>query len=199
MSESLVQNIVSSMFCKQHSFVLCWGPLVRSVENNLPLVTSGYQTRTPQGQFGTISISCINLFRAYSEYIRHETFSFMMSFPAMSLGLRFCMSRKGRTGGGGWVHLKGANSMAASGLVLRSDLVGTLRAISILFGINSVRNKRSHLVGPPFPVFKTHFSATAGWHFSRHLTRRLLIGGCGQSHVSAKRAVLSLTTREYRN
>jgi len=30
------------------------------------------------------------------------------------------------------VHPKGANSMAASGLVFRSDLVGTGRAISIL-------------------------------------------------------------------
>ena len=41
-------------------------------------------------------------------------------------------------------------------------------------------------VGPPFPEFKAHFSATAGWHFSRDLTRRLLIGGCGQGHVSAE-------------
>ena len=69
-------------------------------------------------------------------YIHHETFSFMMSLPTMSLGLRFYVSRKGGTGGGGWVHPKGANSMAASGLVFRSDLVGTGRAISILFGIN---------------------------------------------------------------
>ena len=43
---------------------------------------------------------------------------------------------------------KGANSMATSGLVLRSDLVDTGRAISILFGINGVRNQQSHLVGP---------------------------------------------------
>ena len=84
----------------------------------------------------------------------------MMSLPAMSLGLRFCVSRKGGTGGGGWVHLKGANSMAASGLAFRSDLVGTGRAISILFGINGVRNKCSHLVGLPFPEFKARFSAT---------------------------------------
>jgi len=27
----------------------------------------------------------------HSGYIRHETFSFMMSLPAMSLGLRFCV------------------------------------------------------------------------------------------------------------
>jgi len=45
----------------------------------------------------------------------------------MSLGLRFCVSRKGGTGGGGWVHLKDVNSMAASGLIFRSDLVGTGR------------------------------------------------------------------------
>ena len=57
-----------------------------------------------------------------------------MSLPAMSLGLRFCVSKKGGTVGGEWVHPKGANSMAASGLVFRSNLVGTGRAISNLFG-----------------------------------------------------------------
>ena len=84
----------------------------------------------------------------------------MMSLTAMSLGLKFCMSRKAGRGGGGWVHLNGANSMAAS-LVFRSNLVGTGRAISIHFGINGVRNKRSHFVRPPFPEFKACFSATA--------------------------------------
>jgi len=59
----------------------------------------------------------------------------MISLPAMSLGLRFCMSRKGGTGGGGLVHPKGANSMAASGLIFRSNLVGTGKAISILLGM----------------------------------------------------------------
>ena len=105
----------------------------------------------------------------------------MMSLPAMSWGLRLCVSRKGGTGGGGWVHPKGANSMATSGLISTNDLVGTGRAISVLFGINGVTNKQSHLVGPPFPEFKARFSATAGWHFSRDLTRHLLIGGCGHS------------------
>ena len=52
--------------------------------------------------------------------------------------------------------MKGANSMAVSGLIFRSDLVGTGRAISILFGINGVRNQQSHIVGPPFPEFKAH-------------------------------------------
>jgi len=65
----------------------------------------------------------------------------MMSLLAMSLGLGFCMSRRGRIGGGGWVHPKDANSVAVSGLVSRNDLVGTGRAISVLFIINGVRNK----------------------------------------------------------
>ena len=55
------------------------------------------------------------------------------------------------------MYPKGANSMAASGLVFRGDLVGSGRAISILFGINGVRNKRSHLVGPPFPRIHGQF------------------------------------------
>ena len=76
--------------------------------------------------------------------------------------------------------------MAVSGLVSRRDLVDTGRAISVLFGINRVRNKRSHLVGSPFPAFKACFSATAGWHFSRDLSRHLLISRCGHSHLSVK-------------
>jgi len=38
-----------------------------------------------------------------------------MSLASMSLEHRFCTSRKGETGGGGWVNQKGANSMATSG------------------------------------------------------------------------------------
>ena len=67
------------------------------------------------------------------------------------------------------MYQKGANSMAVSRLVCRNDLVGTRRAISVSFDINGVRNKRSHLVGSPFPAFKACFSVTAGWHFSRVL------------------------------
>ena len=63
----------------------------------------------------------------------------MMSHPAMSLGDRFCNSRKGGTGGGGWVHQKGANSVAVSGLHGRKVLVSTGRAISAVFGRNGLR------------------------------------------------------------
>ena len=38
------------------------------------------------------------------------------------------------------MYLKGANSMAESGLSCRNNLVGIGRAISVLFGINGVRN-----------------------------------------------------------
>ena len=57
----------------------------------------------------------------------------------MSLEDRFYDSRKGGTGGGGWMHPEGANSMAVSGLHGRKVLVSNGRAISIVFGINGVR------------------------------------------------------------
>ena len=52
---------------------------------------------------------------------RHETFSFMMSHPAMSLGDRLCASKKGGAGGGGWVHPKGCKQ---HGRVWAQPLVG---------------------------------------------------------------------------
>ena len=97
----------------------------------------------------------------------------------MSLGDRFCDSRKGGTGGGGWVHPGGANSMAVSGLHGRKVLVSTGRAISIHFGKNGVRKKPSGCVGPPFPAYMARFSATAGCHFSGDLIASLLTGGHG--------------------
>ena len=71
------------------------------------------------------STTLINPFLPNDCLLHCETFSFIMSLLAMSLGLKFCMNRKGRTGGGGWVHPKGANSMAMSGLACRKALVGT--------------------------------------------------------------------------
>ena len=43
------------------------------------------------------------------------------------------------------MHPQGANTMVTSGLISRSNLVGTGRAISVLFCIGGVRNKQSHL------------------------------------------------------
>jgi len=55
--------------------------------------------------------------------MHRKIFRFMMSYLAMSLRDRFCVSRKGETGGGGWVHLKSTNSMAMSGLACNKPLV----------------------------------------------------------------------------
>ena len=68
---------------------------------------------------------------------------------SMSLADRFCVNRKGRIGGGGRVHPKGANSMAVSGLRGRKVLVGT--AWESHFHHFGLINKPSCLVGPPFP------------------------------------------------
>ena len=85
---------------------------------------------------------------AACDVVRHVRF--IMSLLAMTLGLKFCMSRKGGTRGGGWVQPKGANSISMLGLACRMALVGTGRAISVLFDINGLRNEPSYLVGPPF-------------------------------------------------
>jgi len=69
------------------------------------------------------------------------------------------------------VHPKGVNSMAMSGLACRKALVGTGRAISVLFGINGLRN---NLVRPPFLAFMACFSATPGWHFPRALIEKFV-------------------------
>ena len=83
------------------------------------------------------AITLINPLRPSVAYLQRETVSVMMSHPAMSLGDRFCDSRKGGTGGGGWVHPEGANSMAVSGLCGRKVLVGTGKAISAVLGIGT--------------------------------------------------------------
>ena len=54
------------------------------------------------------------------------------------------------------------HSMAVSGLGSRKALVGTRRAISVIFGINGLRNEQSHLVEPPFLAFTACFSGMPG-------------------------------------
>ena len=88
-----------------------------------------------------------------------------MSLLAVSPGDKFCVSRKGLTGGGGWVHPNGANSMAVSGLKLGSRRPWL--APGGPFCPFWHRNEPSHLVGPPFSAFKACFSAAPGWHLAR--------------------------------
>jgi len=77
-----------------------------------------------------------------------------MSLSAMTFGGRFCFSRKGWTGGGGWVHLKGADSMAVSGLSFREALVGSGWATAIILWIKRLRKQSSCPARHPFPVGK---------------------------------------------
>ena len=78
----------------------------------------------------------------------------------MSLGDRLCASREGGAGGGGWVHPKGADSMAVFGLSLEEPLVGAQRATSVLLCTNGLKKQSSSLVGPPFLAVK-HFSQSS--------------------------------------
>ena len=80
-------------------------------------------------------------------------FHLVMSLPAMTFGDRFCFSKKDRIGKGGWVHLKGADSMAVSGLNFRSALVGSGWATAVLLCTNRLRKVLStlHCKGLLFP------------------------------------------------
>jgi len=95
----------------------------------------------------------------------------MIVSEMMSFGDRFCFSRKGGTGGGGWVHTKGANSMAASGLGFRRALVLALGgAILSCFCKNRLRKRPSGLVGPPFLTMALFFSVCMGGHWPRAMS-----------------------------
>jgi len=67
---------------------------------------------------------------------------------------RFCFSRKGGIGGGGWVHPKGADSMAVSGLRFEYALVGSEWATAVLLCTNELRKQSSCPARCPFPMGK---------------------------------------------
>jgi len=70
------------------------------------------------------------------------------------------------TGGGGWVHQKGADSMAISGLRFENALVGSEWATAVLVCTNGLRKEFSCPARCPFPTGK-HLSQSgwvvAGW------------------------------------
>ena len=78
----------------------------------------------------------------------------VMSLPATTFGDRFCFNRKGGTGGGGWVHLKGADSMAVSGLHFGNALVGSEWSTANFLCTNGLRKQSSRLARCPFSVGK---------------------------------------------
>ena len=70
----------------------------------------------------------------------------------MTFGDRFHISRKGGIGGGGWVHPKGADSMAVSGLCFRNALVGSEWATAVLLRTIGLRKQSSCPAQYPFPA-----------------------------------------------
>ena len=63
----------------------------------------------------------------------------MLSVGAIHFENRFCASKKGRIGGGGWVSAWDAVHMAAALAGCRKALVSTGLGISLLFDINGRR------------------------------------------------------------
>ena len=76
----------------------------------------------------------------------------VMSRPAMFSGDRFCVSRKGGTGGGMGAP-KGCRQCGRVWLHLEKLLVGAQWAISLLLCTNGLRKPSSYLVGPPMKLF----------------------------------------------
>ena len=62
------------------------------------------------------------------------------------------MSREGGTWGGGWVYLKGANSVVVSGLGYRNPWFAADGPVFSSY--DNWASQSSHLVRPPFQVLK---------------------------------------------
>jgi len=61
----------------------------------------------------------------------------------LDVGDRF-FSRKGGIGGGEWVHPKGADSIAVSGIHFGNALVGSEWDTAVLLCMNRLRKQSSH-------------------------------------------------------
>ena len=69
-----------------------------------------------------------------------------------------------------------ANSIATSGHSCRKRFWLALGGPFLSSAMNGLRNKPSHLVGPPFPAFRSHFS---GWHLPGAWVESSPSGVCG--------------------
>ena len=87
----------------------------------------------------------------------------MLSVGAIHFEDRFCASRKGGTGGSGWVHHSGRqcmarHSMAAVAAGYRKGLVSAGWPVLLLSCTNGHRKWSFHLVGTPFLAYQAAFS-----------------------------------------
>ena len=100
----------------------------------------------------------------------------MLSVSPICFEDRFCTSKKGVIGRGGWAYSRRAVHMVAALAGCRTALVGTGWIISHLVSTNGDRNHSSPLVGAPVDSFQSG-GAFAG---RRTLTiESLLMSGCG--------------------
>ena len=74
----------------------------------------------------------------------------MLSFGAICFEDRFCASKKGGIGGGGWASARDAMHMVVDLASCRKALVDTDWTISHPVGMNRLRNHSPLLVGAPF-------------------------------------------------
>jgi len=84
----------------EQSEALLWTSWEGCLDDVILLLSSGVEVNS-RGQVrpALINDPYINFY--LTEYVHHEPFSLTMLLPAMSLGDRFCMSRKCGTGGAG--------------------------------------------------------------------------------------------------
>ena len=75
-----------------------------------------------------------------------------------ALACRFCVSRKGGTGGSGWGHPQGAVQMAAARLGCKRTVVGTGWANSWPGCMSRLRKYYSHLSGGSFLAGKASWA-----------------------------------------
>jgi len=83
------------------------------------------------------------------------------------------------------VHLKGADSMAVSGLSLRNISVGSGWATAVLLCMNRLSKQSSHSARHPFPAWKP-LSQSGGCRLSAVTIASSSMGRCGLSHEHAE-------------
>jgi len=112
-----------------------------------------------------------------------------MSLPAVSLGLTFCASRKGRTGEVGGCTRRVQTSWPCLGLSVEMPWLALVGPYLSSFAWLALE-KSSGLVAPPFLRMKLLFLVCMGSHWLRAMTiENSLMNGCGLNHESAARAV----------
>ena len=110
-------------------------------------------------------------------------FGCMLSVGAIHFEDRFCASKKGGIGGGGWVSARGAVHMAAALAGCRKTLVSTDWTISHLVSTNRLRNHSPPLVGGTISGLVGSIQSGGVCAGLRALTiESSLMSGCGWGH-----------------